>query len=260
MSNNPNRRLMNDISHGVKKVENLLSKKEYNLSIITARQTMEYMTKYLCDKFNIPLTASSLENIDNLSQRNILSERSKSNFHTIRTIGNMAVHEGYENPSDAARVHSALIQELNLFKNGYYNRKTSLSRNDIIRLLSPIVLIILLAVVILILKNCSGDKSLNKNILEKPAVNSVDIQKPDANETTNEITVVEEEQAPPTLTTYITKSNLNIRSSPSLEGDKIATLPKGSEIQFVKDYNNDWAVIEYNGSHSYVSKKYIQPK
>ena len=59
---------------------------------------------------------------------------------------------------------------------------------------------------------------------------------------------------------YVTTSALNVRSAPSTDGEKIATLPAGTTIEYVEAYDNNWAVINYNNARAYVASQYIKVK
>lgn len=59
---------------------------------------------------------------------------------------------------------------------------------------------------------------------------------------------------------YVTVSALNVRSAPSTDGEKIATLPAGTTIEYVEAYDNNWAVINYNNARAYVASQYIKVK
>ena len=50
---------------------------------------------------------------------------------------------------------------------------------------------------------------------------------------------------------------LNIRKSPSFEGDIIGTLERGATIEITGESGN-WYIIDFNGGKGYVSKDYIQ--
>lgn len=73
-----------------------------------------------------------------------------------------------------------------------------------------------------------------------------------------EATLVEETTAAPTITRYVTTSALNVRSAPSTDGEKLTTLAAGTTVDFVGDYDNVWAIINYNGAQAYVSKQYLR--
>ena len=53
MSNMENQGIWEKIQNSVKETERLMGQKKYNLSMIKARQTMEFMVKLQCDKSGI---------------------------------------------------------------------------------------------------------------------------------------------------------------------------------------------------------------
>ena len=56
---------------------------------------------------------------------------------------------------------------------------------------------------------------------------------------------------------YKTTSSLNVRSEPSTAGEILGLLESGTIIDYVEDYDDEWTVINYNGSTAYVSSQYL---
>lgn len=56
---------------------------------------------------------------------------------------------------------------------------------------------------------------------------------------------------------FKTTANLNIRNAPSLNGKKIATLPKATEVYVVSLAGNGFCELEYRGEKVYASKDYL---
>ena len=56
---------------------------------------------------------------------------------------------------------------------------------------------------------------------------------------------------------YKTSDNLNVRSEPSTSGNKLGLLPAGTIVDYVEDYDSEWAVINYDGTQAYVSKQFL---
>lgn len=72
--------------------------------------------------------------------------------------------------------------------------------------------------------------------------------------------IAPETMAPTTAApVYKTIDNLNVRSQPSTDGNKLATLPAGTVVEFVRVYENDsdWTVIIYNDQEAYVASRYL---
>ncbi len=63
--------------------------------------------------------------------------------------------------------------------------------------------------------------------------------------------------APSAITVYTTSSSLNVRETPSTSGKLLTTLPAGTVLDFVEKYNDQWTVINYNGTHAYVASQYV---
>lgn len=56
---------------------------------------------------------------------------------------------------------------------------------------------------------------------------------------------------------YKTTSSLNVRSEPSTAGEVLGLLEPGTIIDYVEDYDDEWTVINYNGSTAYVASQYL---
>ncbi|KEO75431.1 DUF3761 domain-containing protein [Anditalea andensis] len=62
-------------------------------------------------------------------------------------------------------------------------------------------------------------------------------------------------------TLQFTISNLNLRSTPSPEGNVLTVIPKGYTLTVEKDaLSNNWVKIEYDGQVGYVHKKYLSSR
>ncbi len=61
---------------------------------------------------------------------------------------------------------------------------------------------------------------------------------------------------------YVTTDRARVRATPSTDdaNNVIATLDPGKEVLFIRDENDDWAVVEINGAEVYISRQYIAPK
>lgn len=269
----PNTRNVNSwelIQDGVKETEKLLGQKEYNLAMIKARQTLEYMVKSLYRELGDSEGIELIDMIDELYRNKLINKTTCENYHKIRMIGNKAAHQNDNNAYSANNAYSLLSQEVVTFSHAEFAgrpirsktpsirkkvrpltkrpRRKATDLNNLIKLSIPILLVILL---IVILKYCS--KLTTKETLAPTSTAETVVE-----ETTvsNEST----EAATEATTTYVTTSNLRVRSAPSTEGTIITTLNAGTEIEFVKNYNDEWAIINYNGAQAYVSANYIKAK
>ena len=61
---------------------------------------------------------------------------------------------------------------------------------------------------------------------------------------------------------YVTTDRIRVRATPSTDdaNNIIATLDPGKEVVFIRDEDDDWAVVEINGAEVYISRQYIAPK
>ena len=66
-----------------------------------------------------------------------------------------------------------------------------------------------------------------------------------------------EETQPPADVYVVTGNKVNVRTEPSTNGRILVQLEGGTEVTYVKRYNNDWTVINYDGQEAYVSSQYI---
>ena len=58
---------------------------------------------------------------------------------------------------------------------------------------------------------------------------------------------------------YVTPSFLNVRSTPSTEEENvIGKLNINDEILIIGEYEDDWAIIDFNGTTAYISSEFIQ--
>lgn len=107
------------IQQGLRETEILLNQQQYNLSMIKARQTLEYMVNYLGEKALI-VEGDLADSIDQLFEGRLISQISKDHYHRIRMIGNKAVHEGSDSPYDAGEALKLLAAEVHAFANTFH--------------------------------------------------------------------------------------------------------------------------------------------
>lgn len=140
----------------------------------------------------------------------------------------------------AAKIHRA--------RNKSRPRRT---RNNLIRLaltLAPFVLVFFIIVGLVFATRSFFGRTKEKATTAQTTVAA----------TETEPTLVEETTTVPTITRYVTTSALNVRSAPSTNAEKLTTLPAGTTVDFTGDYDNVWAIINYNGTQAYVSKQYLR--
>lgn len=296
------------IQQGVKEAERLIARKEYNLVMVRARQVLEYMVRCMAERACV-VEGDLSDTIDQLYEGQWINKATKDNYHTIRILGNKAVHEGDDTAYDANQAFRLLTQEVYVFANefaggagGRASRPSPAARNTSGRpaprqgsgggrsasgrnsqrvparntrsgpsrqggprkkrrrvspaayiLLIPVLLVILLIVVIRVFmpgKDREADKTTTA-----PAVTTAPVEPaptlPPEPET-------EPETEPPAETYRIKGNSVNVRSEPSTSGRILVQLSNGTEVVYVKRYDNDWAVINYDGQEAYVSSKFIE--
>ena len=106
------------IQQGQREAEKLMSQKQYNMAMIKARQTLEYMVNYLGERALI-VEGDLADSIDQLFEGRFISQAAKDRYHRIRVLGNKAVHEGDDSPYDANEAFQLLSQEVNAFANSF---------------------------------------------------------------------------------------------------------------------------------------------
>lgn len=99
------------IQQGVKEAETLMGKREYNLSMVKARQTLEFMVHCLCDQAGI-MEPDLSRSIDALYNERVITKTTCEHYHKIRMLGNSAVHENNTSAYDANQAYQFLSQEV----------------------------------------------------------------------------------------------------------------------------------------------------
>ncbi len=277
---------LGQIQQGVKDIERMIGRKEYNNAMMKARQTLERMVKLQAQHACIPDTGDLKSLIDALYESRWINKTTYERYHKIRIIGNKAVHEGDGDPYDANQLHLLLVQEVRTFsgnnrsmQKGTQNSarraassgtiprgasasssagsRTSASRrrrpsarprrkNDLYPLL--VMMIPILSVILLVFVIC----------LLIP-------EKKEPVPTTTETTMTETTSVPETTLpstdeadiTYRTTTVLNVRSQPNTDGDPVGKLAANTTVNYIRAYDDEWAVIYYNGVEAYVASRYL---
>lgn len=255
------------IQRNVQETERLMGQKKYNLSMIKARQTLEYMVKLQCDKAGI--VEGPLETmIRELYAGKYVSKSTAEHYLQILALGNKAAKEGDNSAYNANQAFHVLSQEIYSFSNekGEKPRRRTASSGerstrsrkkqapsglngaDLLKLLIPIVLIIVLIFLIRVLtpKKTPTDETT-------PV--------PTTMEQTMESSTEPVTTAPETVTaavTYKTTTTLNVRKGPSTNDDRIGKLDPDVTVEYIRDHDADWVVIMYNGQEAYVSKEFLK--
>jgi uncharacterized protein YgiM (DUF1202 family) len=276
MALSDNNNSWNQIQTGVSEVEKMITQQNYNGAMVKSRQTLEFMVKQLAQRAHMPEGAELKTMIEELYINRWISKTTSEHYHKIRMIGNKAVHEGYDNAYDANQVYHMLSQEVYTFANDYSNAQrgsrvkstsrtaatssTARSRGKVSRKTgsrssrrSAPVGKIAVAVVCIAIVGASvfaAGKLVRKHLPEAPETTSVV-------ETTIAQTEPETTEAATEATVWRTTANLNVRSQPNTDCMIYGRLASGEEVQYIRSYNDDWAVIDYNGQEAYVSSQYL---
>lgn len=310
MSNMENTTGWQQIQQGMKEAERLMARKEYNLVMMKTRQVLECMVRCMAER--VCLVEGDLsDTIDQLYEGEWIERPTKDNFHTIRILGNKAVHEGSGSAFDADKAFKLLTQEVFVFSQKFSgNRQAkgaapargssrppvrqagsggrppsrggqgngrSPSRQPsrgsqphqqgarrrkrrrvspayyVLKLLIPVLAVVLLIIVIRMLMP-GKDKAPDQTTMA-PTVTMAPTEPAPTPAPTQE--TPPETQAP--AETYRVKGNsVNVRQEPSTDSRIVVQLTNGTEVDYVKRYSNDWAVINYDGQEAYVSGKYLE--
>ena len=271
------------IRRNVKEAEILIGQKKYNLSMVKSRQALEGIVLSLCDKAAVvePDLASS---IDALYSGRWISKTSCEHYHKIRMLGNKAVHEGSDDAYEANQAYHLISQEAYTYSHEYNNsrksrpapsqaqpqprRRSSSGGNksrrrrqqggiaftsyDVARLVFLSLVLVLIIVLIAVFKP--------KDTETEPPETTPPVTVEETSTVPETSEIAPETMAPTTAApVYKTIDNLNVRSQPSTDGNKLATLPAGTVVEFVRVYENDsdWTVIIYNDQEAYVASRYL---
>lgn len=107
------------VDNGLAEAAGLISRREYNLSVVRTRQTAEFLIKSYAAERGISYTTLA-DTIEALYQQGIINRTSRDAFHNIRIFGNMAVHDGNNDPENAQKAYYLLKAEIST----YLSRKT----------------------------------------------------------------------------------------------------------------------------------------
>ena len=55
-------------------------------------------------------------------------------------------------------------------------------------------------------------------------------------------------------------NTVNLRKSPSSGAVRVCTVPVGSVVEVLNEYNNEWAEIRYGEKTGYMMRKFLQKK
>lgn len=261
------------IQQGFQETERLLNRRQYNLAMIKARQTLEFMVRYLGDRACI-VDSDLMDTIDQLYEGHWISKSSQDHYHKIRILGNKAVHDGDRNPNNASLACQLLSKEVQAFaqvyvhgkprqgapKKGGHPSKTAAHRRKknppityyLIKFLLPVVLVIVLVSLVWALTR-KHEKTPKPT--EPETLTMAQTLPPETEYVPPTEPVTAPETAAPAV--YKAAKNLNVRPQPSTEGKPLATLKAGTQIEYVREHDDKWSVIMYNGQEAYVSTEFL---
>jgi len=271
MGKTENPSIWEKIQKSVQETERLMGQKKYNLSMIKARQTLEYMVKLQCDKAGI--VEGSVESmIRDLFDGGWISKSTAEHYLQIYSIGTKAVKENDNSAFNANQAYHVLSQEVYAFSNANKparprrapaqssqgssskSRKkqasSGINSTDLLKLLIPIALVVVLIFIIRIL---TPDKTPTNETLE-PTETVTEAPTEAPTMTSTEASTEATTEAP---VTYKTTDTLNVRPEPSTNSTRIGKLDPGAPVEYVRDHDDFWAVIQYNGQEAYVAKQYL---
>lgn len=291
---NPGASSWTRIQGGVRDTERLIGQKKYNMAMVKARQTLEFMVKCLCERTGT-LEGNLIDMIDALYEEQVISKTTFEHYHRIRTIGNKAIHEEDNSAYNANQAYHLLSQEVYTFANDYSDRKkrpaasaqsrrpdssasparrtasrssgSSSSRRrrarssgpsiDMGSLIKPLLLIAIIVVLVFIIKMIHPAKTKPEETTA-PVATEVSTGVPE----TEAVTEVPSTEAPPAVQ-YKTTDTVNLRSDPSTTNARIAVLAPDTVVEYVEgseqtdSQGRTWCTIRYNGQDAYLVKDYI---
>ena len=251
----------NDIPNGwdkirqnVQETERLMGQKQYNQSMIKAKQTVEYMVKLQCDQAGI-MESSMDSMIRGLYTNGWISKSTAEHYLQIYEIGTKAAKGGDNGAYNANQAYHVLSQEIYSFadsgkaprgrrpagshqqsrnrSSGSRQSGSGMQPADLLKFVVPIVLVIILIVLIRVLTP------------KKPATEetSAPVITTEAAETTVSET---EPESTASGSSYKTTTTLNVRKEPSTDADRIGKLDPGASVEYLRDHDDTWADIKYN--------------
>lgn len=126
-------------------------------------------------------------------------------------------------------------------------------------------ILMVLLVMMLVLSGCNTTntgKNTEGNNNSQSEMQSSNADAQDS-ETTSQNSELEQEDGSETVdvveteTTMYAQSNVNIRSMPSIDGEKLGTLSTNQEVVALGEAENGWQKIRYNDGVAYISAKYL---
>lgn len=120
------------VERGLSDMANLMGRGDYNLSLVKGRQTMEQIVR-LCAGQNLVVYTDLADTIEKLYENGGISKTTRDSFHTIRILGNKAVHEGDNSAQDASRAYQLLEHEIAAYGSGAAGTQRGAERSSAAR-------------------------------------------------------------------------------------------------------------------------------
>ena len=259
------------VNTNLQEIEKLLAQGKYNASMIKSRKTLEYMVKSMADHACI-VDGDLSQMIDELYNGQWISKETREHYHQIRVLGNRAVNEENNNATDADRCYQILAQEAHVFSrpsarkrptssgtrtSAARKRKKRKNGRDLLiayalRILVPLVILILVIFLATKLVNILSDKP---DPTDPVVTTSAPLTIPATPEDT-EATESTEATAPTdsTVVLYRAITTVNVRPEPNTAQERIGRLSPDQTVEFLRDYDDSWVVVRYNGQEAYVAK------
>lgn len=289
MGRTDNPTIWEKIQRNVQETERLIGQKKYNLAMIKARQTMEYMVKLHCDKAGI-VESTPDTMIRELYSGKWISKSTAEHYLQILSIGEQAAKEGDNGAFNANQAYHILSQEVYVFSDSDKPERPRKSTRDAgntkaaasgraggssragssrsgpqsrsrrrqkrsglnsTDLLKLLIPVVLVIVLIFLIRVLTPDNTPTEETTTAPTTTEM----PTTMAPTEPESTEEETEA---VTTYRTTDVLNVRSGPSTDDERIGKLDAGVTVEVVSDYDDTWAVILYNGQEAYISKDYLE--
>ena len=269
MGRTENPSIWEKIQRNVQETERLIGQKKYNLAMIKARQTMEYMVKLHCDKAGI-VESTPDTMIRELYGGKWISKSTAEHYLQILSIGEQAAKDGDNGAFNANQAYHLLSQEVYAFSNSDKPERTRRSareasvsrgsdssraassraagsrtsssrvvpqsrsrrrqRNGLNSLdLLKLLIPIVLIIVLIFLIRILAPKDTPT---EETSTAPVTTEAPTTMASTEPETTEEETAAP---VVYRTTDVLNVRSGPSTNDERIGKLDAGASIEVIPD-------------------------
>ena len=256
------------IEEGLSTTESLISHADYMQAMICSRQTLEFLVRSLCRRNGIP-DGDLRDMNDNLYREGVISKEVCGEFLKITLLGEQASLQGLNDSANASESFRLLSRAVYAYRQMLESQSSARRRVATRRSprrntsggfsldsLPPYVKFGLPLVAILLLIFLVRSFASHRRAAEPVASSSVE-----SSESSAEAVLTTEAETsavvPSAIKIYTTSTSLNVRETPSTSGKLLTTLAAGTVLDYVEAYNDQWTVINYNGTHAYVATQYV---